>query len=148
MQQRSNPADRVLCLIDGYLSTGGDGEVTDKVANMARLRRMMHERPGHWCLVGELRYVNRREMLTGADATVLRKQGFEVETVNRKIYARAPHPSGRPLSDLVERKPQARRGDAIPELAPASFGWSRDELSNAIATAHAWLFPESEIQAA
>lgn len=148
MQQRSNPAGAVLCLIDGYLSTGGDGEVTDKIASATRVRRMMHQRAGRWCLVGELRYVNRRPVAVGADQTILRKQGFEVEVVNRKIYARAPHPSGRPLSDFVERKPQARRGDALPELAPAAFGWSRDELSNAIATAHAWLFPETGIQAA
>jgi ethanolamine utilization protein EutQ (cupin superfamily) len=148
MQQPSKPAERILCLIEGYPSAfGGDGEVKADHAHQKWVRKMMSEQPGRWFLVGEVVYVNRVRKRLGREPVELRKLGFEAEQVSHKVYARAPHPDGVPLSDLVTRAEPRTRSDALPEVADVRFGWTADEMSNAIATARAWLFPTKGIAA-
>lgn len=146
--QQPKPSDRILSLIEGYPSLfGSDGEVKASNAHQKWVRKMMNSRPGQWFLVGDEAYVNRLRKRSGMAATELRKYGFEVEKVNDKVYARAPHPLGRPITDLVEQRPPKNRHDALPELADVRFGWTADEMSKALATARAWLFPVEGIAA-
>lgn len=141
----SGVQERVLCLIDGYPALfGGVNDEGTKQAQIARIDRVLKSRPGHWYLVGH-RSTRRSE---GSEPRTMRDAGFEVEVVNGDVYARVPHPDGRPLSELVAKRQPWTFGDKLPELAVDGFGWSRNELNQAMATARAWLFPTEGIAAA
>lgn len=148
MQQPNSRSERILGLIDGYPELfGGNGEVMNSVARQQWVRKTMDESPGRWFVVGEVRHVNRRRVSVGPHPYILRGYGYEVEIANSKVYARAPHPSGRPLSDYVDIAPPKRPSDAPPELTSDKFGWSGSEIQDALATARAWLFPIEGIAA-
>ena len=147
MQQRSGVQKRILCLLEGYPSTFGGAEVPgSSAATTEYIRHVLNERPGHWFLIGHRQGLG--STATGVDASTARKQGYEVETVNCKTYARVPHPSGLPIEALVTRRKPWNHADEPPKLIADRFGWSRGELNEAMATARAWLFPTEGIAAA
>jgi len=148
MQQHSGQQERILCLLEGYPSTFGGVEVPgSSAAKTEYISHVLHQRPGHWFLVGH-RPADNDRAVTGVDAGTARKQGYEVECINHHIYARVPHPSGLPIEALVTRRKAWHHSDALPEVTPDRFGWSRGELNEAMATARAWLFPTEGIAAA
>jgi hypothetical protein len=147
MQQHSGPQERILSLLEGYPSNFGGVEIAgSKLAHTEYIARMMHSRPGHWFLVGHR--PNNGGARLGVDGSTARRQGYEMAEVNCNVYARVPHPSGLPIEALVTRRKPWNHHDKLPELTADRFGWSRGEMSDAMATARAWLFPIEGIAAA
>lgn len=144
MQPPRKPLDRVLCLIEGYPSVFGGQEVeSSRAANSLRMRRWMTAYPGTWFIVGDARAG------TGDNAGGMRRRGYESAEYDGATYARIPHRDGLPIEAVVaRRKPWHHLGDKLPELKADRFGWSGDEMTDALATAKAWLFPIEGIQAA
>lgn len=146
MQQQPKPLPPILCLIDGYPGSVFEGrEASGMTDGMKQRLAILDRNPGRWALVHSVVYGNGGEVHAGTKPQFWRKLGYEVETINCDTYARRPHPNGRPLSDFVTRQ---ERKEPLPKLRPAQFGWSRDEINSALATAKTWLFPIEGIQAA
>ena len=142
MKRRKGAQTRILCLIDGYQSVfGGELDAGSKQANASRMEREMRARPGQWFLVGQSGKSGGVFTRIGARASDLRGRGFEAVEIDGKHLARVPHKSGVPIESLVTRRKPPTAADALPSVKSDRFGWSRDELNNATATAKAWLFP-------
>jgi len=144
MQPHSKRLDRVLCLIEGYPSNFGGVEVeSSKAAVSQRMSRELNAAPGTWFIVGD------RRAGTGARVDSMRARGYEAAEVNAAVYARVPHPSGLPIESVVPKQlPWLHMVDKLPTLTADRFGWSTNELTDALATARAWLFPTEGMQAA
>ena len=125
-------------------SDGGAGEATQIAAGW------LEANPGRWFIVGEIeRYTETGNAITvGLDKRSVRRNGFEAEILNFKIYARLADPSGLPLSDFVSRKRRASHLDPLPTLSTDPFGWSIAELSDACLTAYEWLRGGQRVEAA
>jgi hypothetical protein len=154
MQRPDKPSQRILFLIDGYPSESG---MQGSEGDLGRLGPVMHNVmtqldrwPGRWAVVRELIV----DPITGArhergiPVERLEQQGYEVARLNRKGYARKPLKGAPPLSDLVAKKPALAPIVGYPEVTPDEFGWTRDEINDALATAKSWLFPTEGTQAA
>jgi hypothetical protein len=135
-----------LCLIDGYQGSIQEGrEGSGITEGMKRKLAILDKHPGRWALVHEEGGPRGNRFYVGTAGPNFAKYGCEIATVNGKTYARRPHPSGLPIESLVTKRAPA---EPLPVIKPNSFGWSRDEINNALATARAWLFPTEGIQAA
>jgi hypothetical protein len=149
MQPHSTPQKRILCLINGYPTCfGGVETYGSDMAHSVLIARELKARPGHWFLVGKMTKVNGREVKVGSEPVDMRRRGYEAARVDGHIYARTPHESGVPLNALVTKQPTYLAMEKLPELTVSTFGWSKNELKNATATAHAWLFETEGIAAA
>lgn len=138
----SGPQKRILSLIDGYQASFGYQQ-----ANGQRMDAALYSRPGHWFLVGRRWVTNGVDYTVGSPATDLKRRGFETAVVNNNHYARVSTSDGKPLTDFVTRQPPYNPQSAPQQLKSDSFGWSSTELSSALATARAWLFPIEGIAA-
>lgn len=147
MQRPSKPSQRILCLIDGYPSESGmqgsEGDLSRLGPVLLNVMQQLDKRPGRWAVVHEklVDPITGVEQRRGVEPDVLRKHGYEVARLNRKGYARRPLEGAPPLSDLVARKPPLAPITGYPEVTPDEFGWTRDEIKQALATAKSWLFP-------
>ena len=127
-----------MCSGDLSYDKGDDGVG----AAMRRATGWLEANPGRWFVVGEVVSTGSRHnrLTVGIDVSSARRAGFEVTTVNNKVYARIPHPSGLPIDVFVtKRNPQ--RTDPLPRLQSDPFEWSLSELRAAAETARDWLFP-------
>jgi hypothetical protein len=129
------------------VTTGKTGEMGAASQHVAG---WLNANPGRWAVVRELIV----DPITGArhergiPVERLEQQGYEVARLNRKGYARKPLKGAPPLSDLVAKKPALAPIVGYPEVTPDEFGWTRDEINDALATAKSWLFPTEGTQAA
>jgi hypothetical protein len=147
MQQQRRPLPAILCLIDGYQGSLFEGrEGSGVTEGMKRKLELLDRYPGRWAIVSEDGRRDGERFLAGTSGRDFAKYGCEVVTVNRKTYARRPHPSGLPIDAYVSKHRVTR--EPLPIVEQNRFGWSATELSNALATAKAWLFPTEGIQAA
>ena len=137
---------RILGLIDGYQSIFG-GDAGSRRQNLSRVIAEMRKRPGHWFLVGQRSRAQGISVKVGATADDLKRHGSETSEVDGKLYARFPHKSGVLLESLLSRPSKRLQITPLPAVESDRFGWSRDELNNATATAKAWLFPIEGIAA-
>jgi hypothetical protein len=96
--------------------------------------------PGRWFLVGEQDrdWATRRKDRIGMDISTVKYHGFEHAMLNNKLYARMPHPDGRPLTDFVAPA-RKKRDEPMPILQRDKFNWSLEELRSAASTAREWL---------
>lgn len=141
MKQPSSRQERILSLIDGYQSDfGGEFDAGSKQGQLSRIVRELHRWPGHWFLVGQISRRGGAKATAGARAVDLKRHGCETAEVDGKQYARIPG-EGVPLMSLVTRPEKRQMHERLPAVASDKFGWSRNELANAKATARAWLFP-------
>lgn len=148
MQQQPKPAQRILCLIDGYLGNINEGRegAVGKSPDMERKLALLDRYPGRWALVGSEIIRGGVRVSVGTKGRTYARYGYETASANGKTYARRPHPDGVPLSALV-KSVRPKQPEPLPVVQPDEFGWSRDEINNALATAKAWLFPTEGIQA-
>jgi hypothetical protein len=148
MQQQSKPLAAILCLIDGYTGSPYENREGNGITEgMKRKLQLLDRYPGRWALVGTELWKDGRRDVVGTQARSFAKYGYETATVNSRVYARKPHPDGLPIEVVVKKMPK-RLYEPLPAVEPDRFGWSKAELSNALATAKAWLFPTEGIQAA
>ena len=148
MQQQPERSQPILCLIDGYPASQSEGREGSGITEGMKQRLALLDRyPGRWALVATEVQRDGVKELAGTRASTFAKYGYETATVNCKTYARKPHPDGLPIEALV-KKAEVRPYEPLPAIKQNSFGWSRDEINNALATARAWLFPTEGIQAA
>lgn len=147
MPPRSKPSQRILCLVDGYPSESGmqgsEGEPNRLGPVLLNVMHHLDRWPGRWAVVHEILVdpITGAEQQRGIVAAALIKQGYECKRLNRKTYARKPAEGAPELTDLVARKPPLAPITGYPEVTPDEFGWTRDEINQALATAKSWLFP-------
>jgi hypothetical protein len=148
MRKQPKRSQPILCLIDGYLGSLHEGRIGKGSMTPGQERKLalLDRYPGRWAVVHARERAGDGYNNIGTHGPEFVKHGYEVAVANGKTYARRPHPSGRPLSDFVTKMP-AKRFDPMPAVESDEFGWSRDELANAAATARAWLFPIEGIAA-
>jgi hypothetical protein len=108
----------------------------------------MEANPGRWFIVGEIdrEHGTRNDTDIGMSLATARRNGFEAERLNSKVYARLSHPAGLPLSDFVTRSYE-RQFEPLPKLERDKFDWSLAELLTAAETARNWLFPMNAVAA-
>lgn len=138
---------RINTLVEMCSGNMAQDKLDDGVgAAMRKASGWLEANPGRWFVVGEI--ISSPSVLTiGMDVSSGKRAGFEVETVNNKIYARVPHVSGLPLSDFVTRIPP-KRASPLPTLQTDPFEWSIAELRKAAETAREWLMPGMSYAAA
>lgn len=133
---------RLLSLIEMCNAGGNDGRVDGGIAEVTALGfGWLDSNPGRWFIVGEvIPGMASKAHTIGLSTRAVKAGGYEVETINNRIYARLASPDGLPLSDFVVRS-FARKGDPLPKLERDKFDWSFSELLAAASTARDWLFP-------
>jgi hypothetical protein len=147
-QAAPKPPQPVLCLLDGYPGSLYENREGNGITEgMKRKLQLLDRYPGRWALVGTELWKDGRRDIVGTQARSFAKYGYETATVNSRVYARRAHPDGLPIEAVVKKMPK-RLYEPLPAVQPDSFGWSRAEINNALATARAWLFPTEGIQAA
>jgi hypothetical protein len=139
----------MLSLIEMCSGPSHGGRVDNGIAEVTALGfDWLDANPGRWFIVGEVvPGMSSKAHTIGLSSRAVKAGGYEVETVNNRVYARSQHPSGVPLSDFVTRSYQPPRDD-LPKLGRDKFDWSFSELLTAAETAREWLFPTSSHAAA
>ena len=135
---------RMLSLVEMLSGAPQAGRVDNGIAEVTALGfDWLDANPGRWFIVGEvIPGMSSKAHTIGLSVRAVKAGGYDVETVNNRIYARSQHPSGVPLSDFVTRlRPKGHR-DELPKLERDKFDWSFSELLSAAETARNWLFPE------
>lgn len=130
---------RIFTLVESCPASQHEDASTNRGEMGAATRYMagwLDANPGRWFIVGEM--PSKNEQL-GVNHMSMRKFGYEAQLVNGKVYARSPHASGAPLSDLVSKHKPVGQGEKMPRLERDRFNWSLDELRTAASTAREWL---------
>ena len=134
---------RMLSLVEMLSGSPQAGRVDNGIAEVTALGYgWLDSNPGRWFIVGEvIPGMSSSAATIGLSVRAVKAGGYDVETINNRIYARLPHPSGLPLSDFVTRNRPKGHRDELPKLERDKFDWSFGELLAAAETARNWLFP-------